>query len=343
MAGASRLEEAALLIKIGSVQIAVGNYDAALEAVESGRALLSEPPGHLHISAFMNLGTIYSARGDLQQGAHYTRQGLELSRQLNYHFTTLGALHNLAIDLHIAGEWESALVHYEEALALAKQLGDVNEQVGISNSLGMLYTMQGDAPSALLHLTHALELTRRYQLQEGMAYVLQSLADLQLRQAAWEQAYSSLTEAQEVAHALGIRALLPEINLGWAQLWLARQQPAAARHHAEQAIALTQELKLEREMGMAYRILGQILWAEQRADEAFAALQQSLALLTPLDPYETALTRWVLGAYLSTSMRCDEGQALQAEAQRVFAQLGVSSEHHAFSSCDFSRQVVQSD
>jgi tetratricopeptide (TPR) repeat protein len=326
LADASTTEEAALRIKIGSVQIALGDYDAAFAAVETGQALLPATPDQLHISALVNLGTIYSARGDLPRGTQYTRQGLELSRQLNFQFMTLGPLHNLAIDLHIAGEWTSAQTYYEEALALAEQLGDVHEQVVIRNSRGMLYTMQGDEVSAHSHLIGALELTRQHRLQEAMAYVLQSLADLQLRQKAWAQAQSSLTEAQELAQTLGIRSLLPEINLGWAQLWLALEQPATARHHAEQALSLAQALQLERETGMAHHILAQIFWAEQRPEEALLALAQSVAILDPLDPYQAALSKWTWSGYLAALERPNEAKTLHEEAQHIFSTLGVSHE-----------------
>ncbi len=324
LTGASASEEAALLIKIGSVQIAIGNYDAALKAVEAGQAMLPEMPDQLHISALMNLGAIYSAHGDIQQSMQYTRQGLVLSQQFNFHFTTLGALHNLAIDLHISGDWTNARIYYEEALALAERLGDVHEQVAISNSLGMLYTMQGNKQLALAQLTTALELTRHHQLQEGMAYVLQSLADLQLRQQAWEAAEHSLSKAQEIALSLGIRSLLPEINLGWAQLWLARHDPGTARQYAEEALGLAQELKLEREIGMTYRILGQIYWSEQNEEEAVRTIAQSVVLLDPLDPYETARAKLIWSTYLIVVGQISEGETLQEEAQGILTQLGVS-------------------
>ena len=138
--GASVVEEATLYIKTSSVQIALGNYEAALSALERGLKLLPEGPSQLRARALANIGNVYFYRGDVEQGRAYTVEGLKISEQLHDYCQMVACLHNLGVINEITGDWTGAAGGYQQALVLAERLGDITEQTCIRNALGILET-----------------------------------------------------------------------------------------------------------------------------------------------------------------------------------------------------------
>jgi ATP/maltotriose-dependent transcriptional regulator MalT len=322
---ASIEEEAALRIKIGSVHIALGEFTAALSALQEGLALLPEGPSQLRARALANLGTAYATQGDIERGNTFTLQGLEISQQLNDYYQLLVMQSNLGIDKDIAGDWDGAATDYRQALAVAEQLGSVAEQVRIESNLGFLYTNQGDSELATSRLAHALELARKHSLKEQLVHILSNLADLHLRQEEPEAAKPLLAEAERVALDIDSKYQLPEIYRGWARVQLANGQPGGALVNAERSVNLARELGLEFEEGMSLRVLGRTLIASDQEQPGVGALKQSLALLED-DPYEAARTKTAWGRYLVSDTHVDLGKTLLNEAHATFEELGAKQD-----------------
>jgi ATP/maltotriose-dependent transcriptional regulator MalT len=320
LSGSDSKEEAAIYGKLGSVQIALGEYRAAQESLEKALALLPDVASPFRSRALANLATVHGTCGDIQQATVYTQQALKISQQLDDYFQMLVLRSNLALIKEINGDWAGAVTEYRQALALAEKLGSVTEQVRIEANLGLLYTKRGDTQLALAHLSHALALARKYNLKEHLVHTLSNLAYLNLRQREAEAAKPLLAEAERLSLELGAKYQLPEIYRGWAGVQLAKGQPGAALMNAERSVNLARELGLAFDEGMSLRVLGQALLASNRPEPALEALETSLSLITA-DPYEAACTKTEWGRYLATDMDAVQGRTLLEEARSTFQKL----------------------
>jgi serine/threonine protein kinase/ATP/maltotriose-dependent transcriptional regulator MalT len=320
LSGADGEEEAAIYAKLGSVQIALGEYSTAEGSLERALGLLSEEVSPFRSRALANLATVYGTCGDIQQATVYTQQALRVSQQLDDYFQMLVLRSNLALIKEIGGDWAGATAEYRQALALAEKLGSVTEQVRIESNLGLLYTKQGDSQPALARLSHALELARKHNLKEHLVHTLSNLAYLNLRRRRAEAAKPLLAEAERLSLELGAKYQLPEIYRGWAGVQLAKGQPGAALMNAERSVTLARELGLAFDEGMGLRVLGQALLANNQPEPALEALETSLSLITA-DPYEAACTKTEWGRYLTTDTDAGHGRTLLEEARATFQEL----------------------
>lgn len=316
-------EEAALRIRAGNVQWAMGNYPEALALLQQGIQLLPSGPSQWRAIGLLNLGNVYDDQGDPQQATEIWQQALHITRNLNDHYWTLVILSNLGIGNVIAGAWQAAEEAYHQALTLAKQLGNIREQARIENSIGWLQATRGDHNSARTHLAHALDVVRTHNLRDSLPYVLNSLALLHLRTHEGEQAQSLLREAEEIAIVLDIKWPLVETTYLLAEGQLSAAQPGTAAETIERALTLARDLALDREEGICLGILGQIRLAQGRQEAALTAFEQSLTLLTDRDPYEAARTKAAWGRALLAGGLSDRGLALLKEAQATFKVLGA--------------------
>jgi tetratricopeptide (TPR) repeat protein len=66
-------------IQVGSVQMSLGNYSAAINALEEALLLLPSTPNSLRADALLNLGATYGEQGNLEHSQVYSHAALEIS------------------------------------------------------------------------------------------------------------------------------------------------------------------------------------------------------------------------------------------------------------------------
>jgi tetratricopeptide (TPR) repeat protein len=159
-------------------------------------------------------------------------------------------------------------------------------------------------------------------LRGDLPYILNSLADLHLRQGAWDAAETALDEAEPLALEMETKYPLVDLYAYRAQACLGRGELEAALHMAERSVALARELELRAERGNSLRVLGQVLWARDQMEGAVQAFENSLALLASA-PYEAARTKVQWGLALVSRGDVERGRELLAEARATFEELGA--------------------
>jgi len=322
---ANREEEAALYIQLYKIHGVMGNYDAAMEAVQKGLALLPDRASQLRMQGLKGVGNIYALRGEIETGSQYMRQALDVARQLHDDYQMAGILYNLGYDRFYLCDWPGAEGYFRQALNLTERLGDVTRQVHTRNMMGMLYINRGDDATANAFLTQALALAREGKLRLLLPYVLNSLADLQLRRGQWDAAETTLAEAEQLALEMQIKWPQVDLNAYRACVSLAKRELDTALAKAQQSVALARELNLKDILGNSLRVLGQALQASGQFAAALEAFEQSLMLLANA-PYEAARTKLHWGQALKSAGEVERGTQLVREARATFAQLGAQRE-----------------
>jgi tRNA A-37 threonylcarbamoyl transferase component Bud32 len=327
--GSSSREEAALQIKLGTVQVALGAYAEAQAALDRGQALLPPGPSQLRINAFNTLGLLAYAQGQFDAGRRYTEQGLELCEQLGDDVRMAKMLINLGAHAAVGGDWPGALAAYGRAIELADRTGADRQRMFVDLNLGFLQVRTGDYSAALASLSSGIDLARAVESRVLEVAGLATLADLHIRQADLGAAAEALDRAQALADTIDARSQQPELLRCRAELELARGAAEMAREYAERSIALAGELQTDLEAGPSLRVLALALLHLGQRQPALDAFARSLALLDGKDPYEAARTRLAWGAALLEGGDHAPGAELISQARAEFARLGARADQAA--------------
>ncbi len=317
---------AALWIRAGNLHWILGQYGAAIAALEQGLRHLPPHPSQWRATALLNLGNVYDVQGHRQPARVAWEESLAISRQLHDYYWMTVATCNLGIALELAGDWSAAATRYQEALTLTARIGNRAQQARIENSLGLLYSKQGDEAGALALLTHALAFNRELGIRRELPYVLGSLAQVQIHRAEWAAATASLTEATAIARELKTRYPLVELAYLHALVALAQGCLTQAHAHVDTALQLATELASVVEAAIAHRVRGEIWAAAGESTLAVAAFAESLTHLTDRDPYEAACTQLAWGRVLISTGDIAQGNALLQQAQPTLHRLGARRE-----------------
>lgn len=314
---------AALCVDLGNVRIYLGTYDDAIQALEEGLTYLNSPFTQTHCIAYKALSTIYFYKGDLAQAQQQAESALIISRQLGADFETANLLVNLSSIQYAMGKWSDSLNSLQEAHKLADQLNSAEVKAAVALNLGDTYSKLGEDEAAYIALQQSLDLTQRYHFAVLEIFVHFTLASLHMQGERWDDARAALQLAEERSIEIDHKSSRTVIASLRAELLLANKQLVAAQAQAQQAIDWAQTTGEITDEGIARRILGQILFAQQQLEPAFAAFEHSLTLLTAIDPYEVARTKVQLGIAHRLNQHPAQGDPLLQAARATFLTLGA--------------------
>lgn len=315
---------AELYVDLGNVYIYLGDYDKARQSLDQGlQRLPDDPPTAVHSIAYKALNTIYLYQGDLTKAQDYATKALTISRKLGADFETATMLVNLSSIQYAQGDWLGTLTTLTEALTLADRLNSTEIKAAASLNLGDTYSKMGDDDAAYAALKETLQLATDHQLHVLEIFANFTLANQHLKIERWTDAYTNLqlaekrsTEIEHESSKTVIASLRAELSLG-------QKQFAVAQAYAQQAITLAQATGETPDEGIAQRLLGQALLAQQQVELAFAAFERSLALLADNDLYEVARTQVQLGLVHFLRQNRIEAETFLQAAKATFLKLGA--------------------
>ncbi len=309
---------AGLYIRMAGIWGILGNIDAGSKAIELGQQRLPDEFHTLHIAALENAGALHFYQGRYSEATEKWADGLTLCYQQSNPFTAVSLLNNLGACNMVSGQWAEAQNSLEQGLHECKQLGTVHHLAMFHLNLGILHTWQNNDHEAEFHL-NSIPSDQSEYANNG----LYSLADLRIRQNKNGEAERLLKEAESKILETNSHFQLPELYFLFAQMKVASDQPAAALIHAEKALRMAKEMKMSREEGLAYMVLGQIHGVLENEDDAFAAFELALELFDDNSHYDSARTKLALGAWLFRSESTERALSILQEAHATFAHLGA--------------------
>lgn len=320
---------AKLHLRLGAVHRLLGDYPAALTAIERGLFLLPEQASQLQLDGLLELSALFIHQGDMKQATLVAGQALALSERLHAHYRMITSLTTLSVAHYYAGDWQRGIAYGEKAVALTERSGSVIQRTRLAVNVGWMSVSNGDDEGAQTLLTEGITLARKHNLKEAEIAAQSTLADLYLRRGQAELAKPLLENAKAQVLKAGLKYQQPEILRHWASLYLSEGKPQASLEAIEQSLVLSRELGNKLEEGMSLRVQADVLLAMQKPlNEVLPCYEQSLACLSE-EPYERARTQACWGQVLlehddAPRLRGEEeGQALLKEAYQTFKELGA--------------------
>lgn len=238
---------------------------AAGEPLAEAEALHTQAVNALH------RGEIAHARGLWQTAlAIYRAAGDRMWESL--------VLNNLGVAAYTLGDYTETEEYLAQAQALREAIDDLQGQPYTLNNLGYLSWMRRNYGLAEERFERALALFRLIGDQGGQTIVLGNLGGLALARGHYGVAHPTLKAALELSRAIQDLEREAGVLGSLALLHLHTGVSETAYALAHQALAVTRQAALAPEEARILLILGHILAASARLDEAEAAYNESLRL-----------------------------------------------------------------
>lgn len=247
-----------------------------------------------------NLGAIYLLQGELDLARRYTHRSLELAERcgdvpnMAFVMLNLGDLEHRSGNLLESEEW------FKRSLAIAERINDRERMSWCHVDLAAVQQNQGKLSEAATNIRQAISIGREIKSTRCIRYALLILGDLRLVEAIIAcQLQSNESQGQQgqcitpLCHRLLHRAqstLQRAISDGLeresiiegryllATAYFLRGDLENAQQLALQTLKDLEEYQAIRTIGRTYRLLGRILSAQKRYDEAIAYYKKALQI-----------------------------------------------------------------
>jgi putative nucleotidyltransferase with HDIG domain len=270
---ADLLQEGRTRERAGCLPEAAELYAAAIEAaVRAG-------DHRVRAEACRRLGVVRHHRNDTPAARELCQKSYEVSLAAGEDLLAAEALNALGVIALQTGALDAARETFGRAFALGSSSLEIRARV--EQNLGILANIRGDFDAALEHYRGSLDAYERSGDEHGQAIAYHNLGMVSADRGLWEAAHDYFTRTITIAQASGDVRLQGICQLNHAEVHLARQRFEEARHNAEAALLVFDQLEdraakadAYRVIGMVYRETGKMALAESRLR---AAIEHSAA------------------------------------------------------------------
>ncbi|MGH9602710.1 MAG: tetratricopeptide repeat protein, partial [Terriglobales bacterium] len=166
--------------------------------------------------ALFSAGVLAGIQGDFVAGEPFTRESLEIARELNDKWSIAVALNALAVPARDRGDLEKARVLFEESLDAWRELGDRHAVARALSNLASVVKMQGDYARASSLYQECRAIFAELGDNTGMAWSLNHQGDVARAQGDFGAARSlyeqSLAAFRALDEAWGIAGSLVDLG-----------------------------------------------------------------------------------------------------------------------------------
>ena len=275
--GGAAADRARALAGAGALAYALGDVASAAARFEESLPVSREAGDPVGVAgALNNLGVIARERGDLERARVLYEESAAVARGCDAKLAAT-AISNLGLMAQRRGDDRAARGLLEEAVALDRASGDL---LGASGSLVYLSSVLanlGETDAARAAGKDALALARSFGSENGIARALLAVGWLELALGnAPEAARAHYAESLALFQKMGVSRGVAIAHANLASTALAAGDKAAARHHAEESLALCASDRPG--AALAHRFLGEALEDPKKARAAYVeALTLGLA------------------------------------------------------------------
>jgi tetratricopeptide (TPR) repeat protein len=198
------------------------------------------------IFACVQLGYLYSLKGDLDPAIRLLERAIALAREKNVLFLAPQASGVLAHAYALSGRVAEGLALGQEAVKTMEQIGLRISYAPVVAQLGEACVRAGRLEEALVHAQRALPVAGEGRERGNEAWALRLLGEIAARRdpPEVETAEEHYRLALALAEELGMRPLRARGHLGLGQLYRRAGQPENARAHLHTAATMFREMDM---------------------------------------------------------------------------------------------------
>ncbi|MEM8530490.1 MAG: tetratricopeptide repeat protein [Chloroflexota bacterium] len=277
-------------------------------------------------SALLRKGWALVHLGYNDEALEAVEQSLHIGREMSNWYQEASALNCLGTVYEYLGQYDRSVSCMEEALIIYQQHEDRRSEAVILNNLASMANSRGDFATALPLAQKAVQITHEIGTRLVKLYALGTLGETRIGLKQYALAEASTRQGIQLSEALG-QASIPELYYVLAEACLGQGKAIEALEIAHQALALAQQTKELREIGIAWRVLGQVMAQQPDNIGAEACFLESTRVFQEADlvaEYASTLREWAI--YDVICGQLEQARMRQTEAYRLFEQLGLVHE-----------------
>jgi tetratricopeptide (TPR) repeat protein len=276
-------EQCQLLNRLGELYRLTQQLVKATETHQKALQIAQQAEDELEVArAHFNLGTDHYRRGELDVAVHHGQTALEIFTRLGLSGRETAAALNLSgLVAKAQGNFNLAETCLRQAVSIWQQLDQPPEQARTLNNLALTLTEQEKVEEALQCYAEARVVLARTasELDRILVYLSEGTLYFNLeRYAEAEATFQRINLAflREAGHLL-YQALALN-NLG--NVALVQEEYGRAEKHLRECVLLWQQIGDEIEVADTLGVLGDVMAAMDRVDEAISLYEEALALLS---------------------------------------------------------------
>lgn len=256
-----------------------------------------------------------------QDGIACLEKSIGFFQQTEHKIQSIAAHNNLGINLMLLGDWERAEGVIKQALDLAIEVNHVHV-AGILDSLGELKLLRGELTEAQKLLEQGVQVAEERKKEWYAIQAMRNLARCFLAQGRLFEARQKALETIEICRKIGESQIANMANLVLAEVYLREENFA----ECENVLSLVEETDPTSDffvLGSIQQLRGRLAGNIEGEDLAIHHLSRALTIFEAADdPYNTALTHFLIGQTLSRTKPKRAEKDLLAAAG-IFSRLGV--------------------
>ncbi len=271
---------AAALNNLGNIPYGLGDFEKARQCYQGALSIYREIGDRRHsVSALNNLASAVADQGDLAASRKMREESLAIAREIGNRMAEAVILGNIGNLFYFEGDLPGARTKYEESIALRQQLGAVSSGPINLNNLGMVLRRLGELREAAKQYEESAGICRTLNNQEQLMYALIGLGQVLYDEGNLPLSRKNEEEAMGLAKQFGEKTSAAKVNIVLAALSTEEGDPAAAGKLARDAAVMLRDAKQNDDSASAYTVLAEALLAEQKPQDALAAIEEGRSLL----------------------------------------------------------------
>jgi tetratricopeptide (TPR) repeat protein len=276
------------------------------------------------------LGAAYYRTGAFKEAIGNCEKSVRLYQEIEDFVGQARALNNMAIVYSDLGDWDKSTLAYHESLEINQRIGNIHEEGFIANNLGNIHLYRGEWDLAISLFDHSHEIWVRIGARLPEAVTLSNLSQVYIYKENWSAARVSLSRSQTIFTTIGSEDFLPELDRRWGEYYLKMGDLEKASDHIQRSIDLATALEARLELGISFKVLGEVELARREYETAEIALLRSLRILDDLQSeYRLAQTRLSLVRLALAAGTDKSPQERLDQAVQTFEKLGAKADLEA--------------
>jgi class 3 adenylate cyclase/tetratricopeptide (TPR) repeat protein len=276
--------------------------------------------------AYYNLGGIQYIYGEFDRSVDNCRKSLDIYLEIDYLIGQAKAYNNLGSAHQALGQWDLADEMFQAGLSINRKIGEVQEQGFITNNLGNIYLMRGDWDHAAELIIESNDIWNRLGASLPDAVTMSNLAQVYICQQNWDAALNALNKSQRIFDQVGSEDFIPELERRWGEYFHGIDDLEKAAEHTQHSIELASAQEARLELGMSFRVMGEIHLSFGDYEAAEITLMRSYRILNDLESEYEAAKSTVDLAKLALRKKEEIDRSQLHQAEQIFQRLGAEAD-----------------
>jgi tetratricopeptide (TPR) repeat protein len=303
-------------IDISTIHAQLGQYQLALDFLQSSQKDVNKNPKDIQVLANNNFSQVYQNMGDYSQAIEFAKNNLALLENEHDHYLLIDVLLTMGNIQKEFNNKDEAIKHFKTAVQLAKRYQHFHQVATGALLLGQTYIQTKELDLANEYLLDSKE---SFQLLEDVSGEIQAeigIAQIDIWQGELASAETRFNYCLQLSEDHKLPLQLTKSILGLAKVNLALNDYHTAKKQALKSIAQAKKLNTKLDVMKGYNVLHQILYNIGEYESALEYLEKFLSLKKELFP--NALQKQ-LNIELSRS-EAEKKRVIREEKEKQLAQ-----------------------